>query len=165
MKEEQYIPTEKTNYVSIKEWGKDHWSTFAYFETLTVDRNGIIDKRRMRCNPRIHRELVNISNWGDLVDGSQYPTRLQNGEIEKHDDWSCAEDMTAYGLVELFIFPDTKRINQAFSCLNARVKLTPKGREIADKLRKHKSEGGSFGNFVLSKMEIPELVFNVRIPA
>lgn len=38
-------------------WGRDHWSTLAFIETLCVDHHGgLSDKHRrnMRCNPERH---------------------------------------------------------------------------------------------------------------
>src|SRR5688572_21590317 len=88
--------------VPVKDWGQDHWSTFAYLETRAVDAKGVIDNRRMRCNPRLHRHLANMG-MGSIIDGSKYPTRLKVGTIDKHDDWSCLEDMVAAGFLKAFI--------------------------------------------------------------
>ena len=95
----EYKP-EGNDYIPIDQWGQDHWSTFAYLETRAVDDRGLIDNRKMRCNPRLHREFAHGGGYtGMLCDGSKYPTRLKDGEIDRHDDWSCLEDMVAAGLI------------------------------------------------------------------
>jgi len=106
--------------VPIDKWGKDHWSVFAYIETLCVDGNRVIDHRRMRR------------------DGVKYPTRLKGmEELPNHNDWDCADDIEAAGLAE-----------NAGTGINRLYKLTEKGFEVAALLRKHKANGGWFSNFV-----------------
>ena len=38
-------------HVPMVQWGKDHWSVFAYLECCAVDNKGIINNQHMRCNP------------------------------------------------------------------------------------------------------------------
>ena len=135
-----------TEYVPMERWGKDHWSTFAYLETVSVDKHGQVERSRMRCNARLHRTLANIvPHFNEIVDGSPYPTRLKDGELEGHDDWSCAEDMVAAGLIEMTC--GMTHPGRSFGSHEAQVRLTPKGTEVANQLRNHKREGGQFASF------------------
>jgi len=105
--------------VPMDKWGKDHWSIFAYIETLCVDGDGTVDPRRMRR------------------DGKMYPTRLKGMvELRNHNDWDCADDIEAANLVE-----------NTGTGINRLYKLTEKGFKIAALLRKHKANGGYFSNF------------------
>jgi hypothetical protein len=132
-------------YIPMERWGKDHWSTFAYLETCAVDQKGIVDNRRMRCHARVHREFCAQATFG-MQDGSKYPTRLKDGELEKHDDWSCFEDMVAAGLVRAQW--RVKRSGEFFDCNEAKVELTPFGQQIAAQLRQYKAGGGNYHDFV-----------------
>jgi hypothetical protein len=132
--------------ITINDFGKDHWSTFAYIETVCVDNRGVPDKERMRCNPKIHPGLCNQANVM-FQDQPDYPTRLSgyflpNGEKDRgrllhdHDDWSCAEDLEAAGLIEWI----GSGVNPVF-------KMTTYGLVVAGRLRAHKASGGHFATF------------------
>ncbi len=126
---------------SMTRWGKDHWSTFAYIETRTVDYKGILNNRHMRANPRLHREFAHIQ------DGKDYPTIIKGGDvIENHDDWSCLEDMVANDLVRVWVKQVETRV---FNNSLARVELTETGRWVANQLREHKAAGGMYATFEL----------------
>lgn len=142
--EEEYT-AEGDDSVPMERWGKDHWSTFAYLETRVVDGKGKIDNARMRCNARLHRHFAVVSPFGALQDGSKYPTRAKDGDIENHDDWSCLEDMVAAGLVRAF-FQRTK-YGEVFGDCRARVELTELGQKIAAQLRVYKAAGGNYHGF------------------
>lgn len=119
--------------IHIATWGKDHWSTFAYAETLAVDHEGIIipEVSKMRTNHQTH------PFFGNPIDGSKYPTKLRNGNILRgHDDWNCLDDAVKNGLL-IDIGSGT---NRAF-------KLTNRGRKVANLLRQHKSNGGKLEDF------------------
>jgi hypothetical protein len=126
--------------VQMSEFGNDHWSLLAYVETLCVDSrgNGIgeIDKRRLSCNPKRHPvHAVNEASgvrWKD-----DYSTRLAEGAkpVLGHDDWDCLDDLEAEGLIEIM------------SEANGFVVLSDRGRELASRIRAHKSKGGSFSTF------------------
>jgi hypothetical protein len=124
----QYEP-ESDDATPIQLWGQDHWSTFAYLETRIVDHDGVVDNRKMRCAPRLHREFAHFMYEGELADGSKYPTRLKSGEIENHDDWSCLEDMVVLGLIKAFWH--VKYPDRAFGNSEAQVELTAKGKIAA----------------------------------
>ena len=142
----EYKPGEGSDYVPIARWGQDHWSTFAYLETRAVDGKGIIDNRKMRCNTRLHRHFADFDPFTkELHDGSRYPTRLKDGEIERHDDWSCLEDMVAAGLITAQW--RVRHAGAAFGNSQARVALTATGQALAAQLRAHKANGGKWPNF------------------
>lgn len=125
--------------IKIEQWGKDHWSTFAYIETLAVDNSGLAipDARRMRVIHTLHPSKENDH------DSSNYPTRLKGNGIQfNHDDYSCLEDAEAEGLLE-----------DIGTGLNPIYKLTKKGMTIAQQLRRHKMNGGNFANFEPLKEE------------
>lgn len=132
---------------SMKVWGKDHFSTFAYLETRAVDYGGLVDNKHMRCNPRIHRELANVSPGG-VIDGGEYPTRLKDSELKNHDDWSCVEDMVINGLVKIFA---RRKNDKQFDNTQIKVEFLERGSDLAADLREHKQDGGSFSNFKIAK--------------
>lgn len=128
----KYEPSALSDYIPMSEWGKDHWSTLAYLETRAVDHSGLIDNRHMRCNPRLHRIFAHSGSFS----GKEYPTRLKRSELENHDDWSCVEDMVSAGLIEAW-----------FSESRGKIKFTDYGQSVANLLRVHKMNGGSFSTF------------------
>jgi len=123
--------------IPIEMWGKDHWSTFAYIETRCVDHKGIPELCRMRCDSKIHPMLqdsrIAMANFGD----KKYPTILKHGMTEEsHDDWSCAEEMEHFGLLE-----------NVGTGIHPIFVLTEKGKNVAAQLRSHKMDGKNFASF------------------
>jgi len=116
-------------FVPIEAFGKDHWSTFAYIETVVVDHRGYPDRRRMRCDATLHPGLAHLS-------GACPPTRIKDGQISSHDDWSCADDLEAAGLVK-----------HGGTGMHPRFALTPYGKTVAAMLRVHKASGGRYADF------------------
>lgn len=135
----EYKP-DGSDYIPMCRWGKDHWSTFLYLEACAVDYGGKVTRQRMRCDPRVHRELV-----GSTKTGGKYPTILKDGELKSHDDWSCLEDMVAAGLVKAWT--QTAHSDKVFGSTEARVELTPLGWHIIGQLRRHRASGGKTGDF------------------
>ncbi len=126
-------------HIPMKRWGKDHWSTLAYLETLAVDHKGLATpvNARMRTNEIRHPHLVGHTFPGsDALYASKYPTRIKDGEVEGHDDWDCVDDATEEGLTE-----------DVGTGLNRVYKFTKLGKEIMAKLRQFKMDGGNFGEF------------------
>jgi hypothetical protein len=117
----------------IEQFGKDHWSTFAYAECCCVDNRGRLDNRRLRINETKRGIRSNGCGWN-----SEYGTRQKEGGIPdpNHDDIDCLDDLERYGLIE-----------QIGTMITPLVKITDKGYEIAAQLRKHKSNGGNFATF------------------
>ena len=124
--------------ISIERWGKDHWSTFGYLETVCVDYGGRVDLRRMRTHPGRHPQCVAYKPMsGEPQDGSGFPTMLKDGQEQPdHDDWDCVDDIIAHGLIE-----------EVGTGLTPMVKLTDAGNKMAGRLRTHKASGGMFATF------------------
>lgn len=140
----KYEPSDPSDYISMLKWGVDHWSTLAYLETRAVDHKGIINNEHMRCDPRIHSPFAHRGSFSG--NGKECPTRLKGGEdMSNHDDWSCLEDMVAAGLIEAW-----------FSESQAKIKLTDYGQSVANLLRVHKMNGGSFSSFVFEETAVSE---------
>lgn len=91
--------TPMSNHITIDRWGKDHWSLLAYVESVCVDGHGEIDLRRMRCDADRHPGYA-VRQGFDDNSHKKYSTRLQDGELQDHDDWDCLDDLEAAGLVE-----------------------------------------------------------------
>jgi hypothetical protein len=143
--------------IPVANWGKDHWSTFAYVETCVVDHQPL-DRDRLRCNSDRHPHLMghrvamaSLGKWkpewgtrlkGFFIDGGEDRTK----QLSDHDDFDCLEDMELAGLIEIM------------SVVNAKVMLTPKGIAVAAHLRAHKSRGGHFSNFEFKPEMLLELV-------
>jgi hypothetical protein len=118
--------------VEIRDFGRDHWSLFGYIETVCVDHEGVPELWRLRCNAQTHPALV-----GAHTGGRFYPTRTRTQEIPGHDDWDCADDLEAAGL----ILVGGTGINPIF-------RMTDLGLRLAGELRFHKARGGTFSTFV-----------------
>jgi len=121
---------------SLDLFGSDHWSTFAYVETRTVDHDGEIDHDRMRCDPSRHPTEYAAKRFVSLnaADGSSYPTLLKHGKrLGDHDDYDCLADLQAVGLVT--------RVSLS------QWQLTPLGRAVAAQLREYKAAGGNWLSF------------------
>ena len=117
-------------FVPMEQWGKDHWSTFAYIETLCVDGTGTPDPRRMRTN------------------GRKYPTRLKEGkELSNHNDWDCAKDLEAAGLILDVNGFDCHPIPTTSGLKLPKFKLTELGWMVIGQLRKHLASGGIYFDF------------------
>lgn len=140
-----------TTATDPSKFGKDHWSLLAYLETRCVDGQygvGVIDFRRMRCNPAQHSTYaVNRTAWQ-----SNYGTKLAGFfdfaerddlvaaaaagvQLPDHDDWDCIADLEAADLLTLT------------SSANGLVKLTDLGLKVSAALRAHKAAGGQFAEF------------------
>lgn len=125
--------------IPMSKWGKDHWSTLLYLETLAVDNSGLAkpDNRRMRTNEVRHPYLVGVGMMVDSMGASKYPTILKEGEAKGHDDWDCVDDAIEEELVE-----------DVGTGLNRAYKFTKKGKKAMARLREFKQEGGNFKDFV-----------------
>lgn len=122
------VKAERSEFVAMDKWGRDHWSTLAYVETRCVDHSGKINHRNMRCDPDRHPLHAH-----EATSDNPPPTRLKGGlELSGHDDWDCLDDMEELGLL---------------TTMGVMVALTDKGFEVASALRKHIARGGNSGNF------------------
>ena len=80
--------------VPMAQWGKDHWSTFAYIETRCVDFDGVPCRDHMRCDLDRHPSLRHRG-----TSENKYPTRLKGGqERQDHDDWDCIDVVVRRGV-------------------------------------------------------------------
>lgn len=147
--EQKFKPCEM-EHIPMSRWGKDHWSTLAYLETLAVDHTGLAKpvNARMRTNEKRHPHLVEGSlgmmGIGAGMGGSKYPTRLKDGEVKGHDDWDCVDDATEEGLIE-----------DVGTGLNRAYKFTKLGKEVMAKLRQFKMDGGNFADFIFEGKPSP----------
>ena len=121
--------------MKLEQFGKDHWSTFAYAECCCVDDKGRLNNVRLRINRNKHP--VGGHAYGNPSWKPEYGTRIKGGGIPDpdHDDIDCLDDLEEVGLLE------------QGTMVNPVVKLTEKGMEVAAKLRQHKANGGQFGTF------------------
>lgn len=125
--------------IPVAEWGKDHWSTLAYAETRVVDYKGVLSREHMRCDPDLHPAQTNSAN---AISDKRYPTRLKGGkELEGHDDWSCLEDAEREGFLSI-----------EGTGMYPVIKMTPKGLDVCEAIRKHKANGGVFSTFQLPQV-------------
>lgn len=137
--------------VPVEKFCKDHWSTFAYAETRCVEGSkgvGTLDRAKMRCNGN-KRTLMGANlawdqKWGTRLMGffdfhdRGDPAKAQAAGLQvlEHDDWDCLDDLAAHGFIEIM------------SQTQGAVRMTPLGNEVAGALRKHKTQGGMFADFV-----------------
>lgn len=139
--------------INIENFGKDHWSLFAYIESLCVDSKDAIaqiNRSRMRCNPERHPLLDNNNTWlptystrlkgfFDFPDCQNYKLACEAGfQVDGHDDWNCLEDLEEAGLIEIT------------SMKNRMVMMTDKGLQVSNKMRNFKAKGGSYARFEAS---------------
>lgn len=130
--------------IPLQRWGKDHWSTFAFVAHWCAEygSQGFAvasprHRRQMRVDADIHPGLAHSL---EIAGARRYPTRLNDGtEVERHDDYSCVEDMEAEGLVEW-----------GGTGLNPVLRMTARGLTAAGVVATHKTEGGQFGDRWLS---------------
>lgn len=123
--------------VSADQFGRDHWSLFAYVECRVVDHRGIPDRTHLRCDPARHPAHAHEGSRH----GGPFPTRLADGVLlPNHDDWDCLDDLEAAGL-----------LSSHGTGVNPWFKLTRKGLRVAALLRAHKAKGGQFAEFRFAK--------------
>lgn len=150
MKWNDYNPGDPAQYVPMRNWGRDHWSTLLYIETRAVDHRGVLDNQHMRTNARLHRELLGKAQFRDGMHG-EHPTRLADGSLlERHDDWSCIEDFAAHGLLLAQFRPTPRSQHMAgapFANTEARIIMLSKGVALVHAIRQHKRDGGHTSNF------------------
>lgn len=128
--------------ISIKDFGKDHWSLLAYCEYRAVNYHGVLDQSHLRCKNPTLSVLPGHTPWKP-----EYGTRLsgywnKNGKTNKnrllpeHDDLDCLDDLEVAGLLE-----------NVGTMINPYAELTDKGRRVAALLSAHKQADGQFADF------------------
>lgn len=131
-------------YIPISNWARDHWSVLLYLKSCDLNKGGIVDNRRMRVNPRLHRKFTTSTQM--VIPGGPSDTKLRDGSVAaNHDDWSCLEDMVKAGVLRAYFRVKSK--SSAFNCLEARVSLTERGWSIVQSLERFKSRHGSYEEF------------------
>jgi hypothetical protein len=134
-----------TVIVERTEFGKDHWSLFAYCETRAVDYRGVLDPAHLRLKNSVlrgmnYRSMTNEwkPEYGTRLKGFWNEDSSKNAHLQlsDHDDLDCLDDLEAEGLIE-----------HVGTGLHPAIVMTKKGREVASELREHKANGGMFANF------------------
>lgn len=126
--------------IPITFWGRDHYSTLLYIETLITDGRGDGYGRphvaRMRHESGRPRRGHGYDEPGlGSVGSKRYPSRLgDDTALLGHDDWDCVDDMVAEGVVV--------RENEDGNGRLPIVKLTAYGRACAASLREHLGNNG-----------------------
>ena len=122
----------------LEDFGKDHWSLLAFFETQVVDYPGKhVDLRRMRVNEFkrgfsngcVIRLSGNKYEYGTIFKDNQ---KLDPG----HDDIDVMNELEAEGFCK-----------NTFTDMNPVIQLTELGWGTCNKIRQHKGKGGYFSNF------------------
>lgn len=140
----------KDDLLPMDVWGKNHWSTLAYIETVMVETGGFEvgfdarmtqNRRHFRVmseqNPKPIRPGRSISMSFAKPMDPQYSTMLNNGQqVEGHDDWCCVQDFAASGLLTTSEFEPKDVLH-----------LSEQGQAVCAALRVHKQKGGNFAEF------------------
>jgi len=129
--------------IEVKDFGKDHWSLFAYIETRCVDYEGKLDLDHLRIknnaigSPSSLMRPTWKASYGTHLSGYAAKDGTGKGrQLPNHDDLDCIED-----------FEDAGYILNMGTGLNPACKMTKLGYEVAAKLRQHKAEGNDFATF------------------
>lgn len=126
-------------HIPIANWGKDHWSTLLYIESIIFDvyARPAMDKMRQHSG-RIRRGWDSPMARVVSVFSQDYPTQtiirdpnnwdtiIGHTEVHDHDDWDCIDDMETEGLLE-----------QLGTGLQPVVKLTDYGYTVVAALKKN----------------------------
>lgn len=139
--------------IGVRYWGKDHYSTLAYVETVMVDCGGfqIGADPRMRSNRRHYRVMIEGCRKPRRANGAsadmcqvmepRHTSYLRHGATsENHDDWCCIQDMAYAG----FFTVSAEDIEPS-----AVLHFSDLGRAAATALREFKAAGGTFSAFEL----------------
>ncbi len=142
------------DYVPVDNFGKDHWTTLAYAETVMVDCGGFqvgcdARMRQGRRHYRVMREMcmnpkrISGRSSAATVMDLKYSTVLKDGTmVQGHDDWHCVQDMANAGWLHVDGYASADAVEPG-----AILHLTALGRTVADQLRAHKAAGGTFASF------------------
>jgi hypothetical protein len=147
----------KEDFVPLEKFGKDHWSTLAYAESVMMECGGFqvgLDPRMRqgRRNYRVMREQCIRPkrtsrvhpDMAMIMDSKAHGTRLKDGiVVEGHDDWHCIQDLAQLGYFRIGVeIANADRVQPGVF-----LHLSPAGRKVADALRQHKENGGTFSTF------------------
>ena len=124
----------QSRHIGMGEFGRDHWSAFAYLETRCVDHGGRPDTRHMRTDLERHPGKGHLLSKEST---RSYPTRLRDGtDVHEHDDWDCIDALEAEGLVR------TEGTGP-----HPRWTLTERGTAMAARLRAHLAHERRYATF------------------
>ena len=129
-----------SNGVPMRFWGKDHWSTLLYIESICVDNQGKPDHRRLQSNMNRHPQFCK-EVAGYTADGSGYEIRLAKGLTipgDEYDEYDCIDDIERAGFIEV-----------SGHGIDPIYKMTINGMAVAGALRFHKSKGKGYAEFNL----------------
>lgn len=159
---------DSNGYIPAAQWGKDHWSTLAYVESVMVECGGfqIGQDPRMKSNRRHSRVMAEqcrhpkrpgkATSAPAIVMNPEHATRLKDGApVANHDDWCCLQDFAAEGLFT--VWPHGVEPTNILA-------LSVKGQAWAAALRQHKQTGGSFSGFNAPTQAEPEDVSKAARP-
>lgn len=155
-----------SDYVAPRLWGKDHWSTLAYIESVMTDCGGFemgLDPR-MRSNRRNYRVMneVPLPKRTRKASTRHYGAPLGPGDgsvlsdgqcVTGHDDWNCLEDMASVGFFNIGILGLAP---------GKVLKFSPLGLAVSSRLRQHKQDGGNFAEFSIAM--VPEATSEALVP-
>jgi hypothetical protein len=154
----------KDQYIAPALFGRDHWTTLAYIESVMADCGGFqlgLDPR-MRSNRRNFRVMSEVSRPKRAKNTSVAArpmspddgSRLKDGQLVRgHDDWNCVDDFAAVGFFDCGPVALGAGKTLRFSAL---------GKAVAARLRQHKQEGGQFEHFDLAS--VPEATQDAMVP-
>jgi len=130
------VRSRPTPPVGVEVWGRDHWRVFEYLARCCA-RGVAPDARRMRTHAGLHPALAapGCAYVGAEFVGEAAPTRLREGSVSPHDDWSCIDDAVRAGLAE------------GVEGTAGAYRLTAAGEAAAAALRAHRLRGGFFASF------------------
>jgi hypothetical protein len=124
--------------IKVKDFGADHWSTFAFLAAAEVGRDGEFDLRRMRVDAERHLHLTGEDPRLPVRVGKCPPTRIKGGEVSGHDDFDCAHDLVEAGLLVA-----------TGSGLHPGFRMTDDGWKVLRALLEHRRTGGTFAGFAV----------------
>lgn len=135
--------------VPMERWGKDHWTTLLYLETVCVDHGGKVEAVRMRTSKHNWRLAGRIHGEINIMKKDEYPTRLIPTQAERakydrvdliggHDDWECMNDMADLGFLT-FEVEDALPMDYP---LQVTVEMLPLGRRYVAETRERREETG-----------------------
>lgn len=157
-------PVTKDQYVAPALFGRDHWTTLAYIESVMADCAGfqLGTDPRMRSNRRNYRVMSEVPRPKRAKNPtatvhlmtSEDGSRLNNGQVvHGHDDWNCVEDFAAVGFFD---------VGPAGLGAGKTLRFSPLGKAVATRLRQHKQDGGQFEAFALAS--VPEATAEAMVP-
>lgn len=145
------------SYVPMAQWGKDHWSTLAYVETIMVDCGGfqVGTDPRMKSNRRHFRIMqegcprprrVKPIAAAGMVMRPEHATVLKDGSlVDNHDDWMCLQDMAQCGLFKAKIGEVVLSAEDIEPGVH--LQLSELGQRLTAQLRQHKANEGQWSTF------------------